>query len=1655
MKSISQILRESAISLVFPLVMVGFLSPVSVLGQCAADFTAKPTTGCVPLEVVYSDASSGASSWNWVFAGGTPSSATGKGPHKVVYHSPGSYDAALVIQCKAGTDEEYKKGFIQATDCGCTANFTASPTSGCEGLEVTFADASVGAVSWVWHFTGGTPDFLEGKGPHKVLYKTAGIYDVELETKCYSGGDNEYKKALIQVQDCGCVADFTASPTFGCEGLEVTFIDASSGAVSWSWHFPGGTPDYLEGKGPHKVLYKTAGIYDVELEIKCQSDGDNEYKKELIQVQDCTCEADFDGNPTDGTAPLTVVFTDQSTNAINWFWSFPGGTPSSMQGQGPHTVVYNDSGDYDVSLQINCSDGEDLLVRDDYIRVEALPLPYDYGDAPEGVIAYPATGVVGAFPTCRASGSAGFIRHRGDMGTFLGNKVDYESDGNAGMCSASGLFDQDELCYEYDSGLWAPDPFTIKDSAGVLQVKPLCDEFVGTSLGEPCETADWIHNISLYYYTDHVDGGAYVNVLIDWDQDGSWGGSSVCESAATPRTTDEHVLKNFPVPGGTAGHLGTLDPPNFLIGPNPGYVWARMTITETPIPLPWDGSGSFDEGETEDVLLKIAPEYRLFDFGDAPFLSLLADDGARHGFFQNIYLGSVIDPEEDGQPGDAATGDDRHGRDDEDGVEFLQTEWLAGDTIQVAVTASVGGMLKAWVDFNQDRDWNDAGEMVLNTQLAAGRNILNIGIPADAKEDSTYARFRFSLQPIAGPGELALDGEVEDYRVFVRVPHHDYGDAPLPFPTRQADAGARHLISDLYFGKSVDWEADGVPSANADADDVIGMDDEDGIEVIPPLIPGYYFDYTIFVSAPGYVTAWIDFNGNGNWEFQEQVKLGRTLYEPRTDHPEMPHRFSKRIPEDAVVGNVIARFRISSTPELPCFGPADDGEVEDHLVPIGAGMDSLDWGDAPDPPYPTLAANDGARHIISNYRVSFGTVDNEPDGQPTTLADGDDLNGLNDELNHYFFLTPLIAGETASIEFLSIENSYINGWIDFNADGDWDDPLEHCLVDHASSGLLEMDTAVVRVPIDAITGFSYGRFRMSADAGIGYSGLAVFGNVEDHRIFLGDPSTCLNDSLALVALYHSTNGDEWTDHSNWLTGPLSSWYGIELDGCRVVRVILGNNNLTGTLPPEIGDLTAMQMLYLRDNEIGGTLPPELGLCTSCVEMDLSNSLISGPIPPELGNMSSLEKLVIENCGLTGTLPPEIGNLIHLYHLSLDMNDLEGEIPSTLYDLIDLQVLHLGSNRLNGTIPPDIGDLANLRYLNLSNNLLQGTLPEELFNLTQLTTLSLSVNEFSGKLSSLIGDLAHLTSLDLYSNQLEGELPAELYHLTEMRYLNLVRNRFNGKISSSIGALADLEELVLAGNGFGGEFPEEVAGLNSLNYIEVTSNRFTHFPDVSALPLLATLRVGINRLTFGDIEPNMGVAIFDYAPQDSLGVQRDTTLAPGMPLELQVSVDGTANVYQWQHNDVDLPGANSAVLFLPAVSEADTGNYICRITNTIAVRLTLYTRPVHLFVNGGTAVQDQSDDIPERYCLEQNYPNPFNPDTYIEYHLPQPSQVMLAIYNLQGQRIRLLADGNQDAGIKHAVWDGCDDYGKKLSSGLYFYRLQAGDYHAVRKMVLLQ
>ena len=170
--------------------------------------------------------------------------------------------------------------------------------------------------------------------------------------------------------------------------------------------------------------------------------------------------------------------------------------------------------------------------------------------------------------------------------------------------------------------------------------------------------------------------------------------------------------------------------------------------------------------------------------------------------------------------------------------------------------------------------------------------------------------------------------------------------------------------------------------------------------------------------------------------------------------------------------------------------------------------------------------------------------------------------------------------------------------------------------------------------------------------------------------------TVAPDRRALLSFYEALNGSRWPLSENWGTdAPLDEWYGVTADSKdNVLALEMGFNRLSGTIPPEIGALGALEELNLINNFLRGSIPPELGNLRSLRVLILFGNRLEGPVPPELGSLENLRYLVVSNAvvGLTGPIPPELGSLRNLRRLDLSSNDLAGAIPPELESLENLR-----------------------------------------------------------------------------------------------------------------------------------------------------------------------------------------------------------------------------------------------------------------------------------------------------------------------------------------------------------------------------------------------
>jgi len=255
------------------------------------------------------------------------------------------------------------------------------------------------------------------------------------------------------------------------------------------------------------------------------------------------------------------------------------------------------------------------------------------------------------------------------------------------------------------------------------------------------------------------------------------------------------------------------------------------------------------------------------------------------------------------------------------------------------------------------------------------------------------------------------------------------------------------------------------------------------------------------------------------------------------------------------------------------------------------------------------------------------------------------------------------------------------------------------------------------------------------------------------------------ECAALLALYNSTDGANWTDSpsNQWnVTNTPCSWTGVSCalfdNMANVTAINRPNKGLNGSIPSALGNLSHLTHLHLWQNTLSGTIPIELGNLDNLQQLDLSVNQLSGAIPSKLGNLTNLEFFNLHSNQLRGSILPEFGNMTLLTTLGLGNNNLTGNIPVELGNLSNLTELGLSQNELTGSIPTALGNLNSLTKLSLWQNKLTGTIPTELGNLNSLETLNLNDNQLlCGEVPSSFSatNLPALTNLNLANNFLSA------------------------------------------------------------------------------------------------------------------------------------------------------------------------------------------------------------------------------------------------------------------------------------------------------------
>jgi hypothetical protein len=434
-------------------------------------------------------------------------------------------------------------------------------------------------------------------------------------------------------------------------------------------------------------------------------------------------------------------------------------------------------------------------------------------------------------------------------------------------------------------------------------------------------------------------------------------------------------------------------------------VAAQVAAPDTSPPKVGDYTGDQRADLADLVYVQTYLKGRVYGSApDPPYPTLPASDGASHEVSRGFEITRVqfVGPLVAGMPG----------------------------AFDIATTGC--GFVTAWVDFAGDGIWQD-DDRIAGDSLDSTSGRFSFDTPqwavATPPGGATWARFRFS-DAAAGnlrPTGLGGVGDVVDLSVEIsasRGEKFDFGDAPATYQTFQQDAGAFHGIRPgFHLGTSIDGELDGIPTADADGDDLDGLDDEDGVVFLTPLLAGRTAEVRVTVASPAdlaeaWVTMWLDANADRQFNSNENPRAFAVQNGSNVLQFPIPIDVRTDVP-------TILRVRLSSQQILEPTGLALDGEVEDYQLRFS--RPAADFGDAP-APIPTLRGESGPLHELRNDYYLGTSVDAEANGQPTADASGDDSTAVDDE-NGVVFNTPLVAGLVLDMDITASQAGHVTVFV--------------------------------------------------------------------------------------------------------------------------------------------------------------------------------------------------------------------------------------------------------------------------------------------------------------------------------------------------------------------------------------------------------------------------------------------------------------------------------------------------------------------------------------------------------------------------------------------------------------------------------------------------
>lgn len=457
-------------------------------------------------------------------------------------------------------------------------------------------------------------------------------------------------------------------------------------------------------------------------------------------------------------------------------------------------------------------------------------------------------------------------------------------------------------------------------------------------------------------------------------------------------------------------------------------------------------------------------------------------------------------------------------------------------------------------------------------------------------------------------------------------------------------------------------------------------------------------------------------------------------------------------------------------------------------------------------------------------------------------------------------------------------------------------------------------------------------------------------------------STLAVDSTHLRELYNQLDGANWVNNTNWLTGPVDTWFGVTVTDNSVREVVLPSNGLSGNLPIDLVSLVNLENLDLSDNAISGGIPIQFAELNQLHTLNLAKNDIDG-IPERLDTLNALDTVYLQ------------GNKLRLSDLefltgAFSVLDISSMQPLTNNDELIIQpmssALYLGSyNELEdeGTVyqwfldgdtlagatdwqlvidPIGFSD-EGAYQMKATNDSVPSLILETKLYQVEVSTIALD----SSLLVEVYRQMDGANSWTNTTHWLTGNLET-WYGVTveghSVSKIDLSNNGLVGNMPTEFGALQGIRELDLSDNKMDGSVSQPLF-LDRLQSLDISNNKFTQVDTLSGLDSITYLDVSRNALQFQSIINNLGIATYQYNDQAHVSSDKDSLANYGMPLTFGIpplAATGGTTKYTWLFQGDTIAGAEDMQYTINFLTKADSGTYQVLMSNSLLPGFALYS-----------------------------------------------------------------------------------------------------------------